>query len=116
LATPGTIAINRLGLSQDQLRPCKDFVADRHHHHHALLATIAGNVPANNIKEFVAYARANPASSIRHLRRRLRTALRREMFKRAAGLDIPVIFYKGSGPVLTDLLGGQVQITMTRPR
>jgi tripartite-type tricarboxylate transporter receptor subunit TctC len=37
------------------------------------------------------------------------------MFKRAAGLDIPIIFYKGSGPAVTDLLGGQVQILMDAP-
>jgi tripartite-type tricarboxylate transporter receptor subunit TctC len=37
------------------------------------------------------------------------------MFKRAAGLDIPVVFYKGSGPVMQDLLGGQVQVTMDAP-
>ena len=37
------------------------------------------------------------------------------MFKRAAGLDIPIVFYKGSGPALTDLLGGQVQIQMDAP-
>ena len=38
-----------------------------------------------------------------------------EMFKRAAGLDIPIIFYKGSGPAVTELLGGQVQVLMDAP-
>ena len=89
----------------------KDFVPIGITTTNALMATIAGNVPANNLKEFVAYAKANPgklnfaisgAGSGPHFGA--------EMFKRAAGLDIPIVFYKGSGPALTDLLGGQVQI------
>jgi tripartite-type tricarboxylate transporter receptor subunit TctC len=73
-------------------------------------------VPAGNLKDFVAYARANPgklnfaisgAGSGPHFGA--------EMFKRAAGLDIPIVFYKGSGPAVTDLLGGQVQVLMDAP-
>ena len=73
-------------------------------------------MPANNLKEFIAYAKANPgklnfavsgAGSGPHFGA--------EMFKRAAGLDIPLVFYKGSGPGSTDLLGGQVQVLMDAP-
>jgi tripartite-type tricarboxylate transporter receptor subunit TctC len=96
--------------------PVKDFVAIGITTTNALLATIAGNVPANNLKEFIAYAKANPgklnfaisgAGSSPHFAA--------EMFKRAAGVDIPIIFYKGSGPAVTELLGGQVQVLMDAP-
>jgi tripartite-type tricarboxylate transporter receptor subunit TctC len=113
LGNTGTIAINQSVYPKMNYDAVKDFVAIGITTTNALMATIAGNVPANNIKEFVAYAKANPgklnfaisgAGSGPHFGE--------EMFKRSAGLDIPLIFYKGSGPVLTDLLGGQVQITM----
>ena len=113
LGNTGTIAINQSVYPKMNYDAVKDFVPIGITTTNALLATIAGNVPANNLKEFVAYAKANPgklnfaisgAGSGPHFGA--------EMFKRSAGLDIPMIFYKGSGPVLTDLLGGQVQITM----
>jgi tripartite-type tricarboxylate transporter receptor subunit TctC len=112
LGNTGTIAINQSVYPKMNYDALKDFVPIGITTTNALMATIAGNVPANNIREFVAYAKANPgklnfaisgAGSGPHFGA--------EMFKRAAGLDIPVVFYKGSGPVLTDLLGGQVQVT-----
>ncbi len=116
LGNTGTIAINQAVYPKMNYDAVKDFVPIGITTTNALLATIAGNVPANNIKEFVAYAKANSgklnfaisgAGSGPHFGA--------EMFKRAAGLDIPVVFYRGSGPVMTDLLGGQVQITMDAP-
>src|SRR6187455_225473 len=116
LGNTGTIAINQAVYPKMNYDAVKDFVAIGITTTNALLATIAGNVPANNIKEFVAYAKANPgklnfaisgAGSGPHFGA--------EMFKRAAGLDIPIVFYKGSGPAVADLLGNQVQITMDAP-
>ncbi len=67
-------------------------------------------MPVNSVPEFIAYAKANPAKinlasfgagSISHV------AV--ELFKIAAGLDAVHVPYRGSAPMLTDLLGGQVQ-------
>ena len=116
LGNTGTIAINQSVYAKMTYDAVKDFVAIGITTTNALMATIAGNVPANNLKEFIAYAKANPgklnfaisgAGSGPHFGA--------EMFKRAAGLDIPIVFYKGSGPALTDLLGGQVQVLMDAP-
>ena len=116
LGNTGTVAINVSVYAKMPYDPVRDFVAIGITTTNALLATIAGNVPVNNLKEFIAYAKANPgklnfaisgAGSGPHFGA--------EMFKRAAGLDIPIIFYKGSGPAVTDLLGGQVQILMDAP-
>ncbi len=69
-------------------------------------------VAANSVREFVAFARANPdklnyasqgSGSTSHLAA--------EMFKSmAGGLSITHIPYKGTAPALTDLLGGQVDL------
>lgn len=67
-------------------------------------------VPVKSVPEFIAYAKANPArinlasfgaGSISHVAG--------ELFKIAAGLDAVHVPYRGSAPLLTDLLGGQVQ-------
>lgn len=116
LGNTGTVAINVSVYPKMPYDPVKDFVAIGITTTNALMATIAGNVPAANLQEFVALAKKNPgklnfaisgAGSGPHFGA--------EMFKRAAGLDIPIVFYKGSGPALTDLLGGQVQVLMDAP-
>jgi tripartite-type tricarboxylate transporter receptor subunit TctC len=67
-------------------------------------------VPVNTVPEFIAYAKANPgkismasfgAGSISHVAG--------EMFKMDTGVDMIHVPYNGSGPMLIDLLGGQVQ-------
>ena len=67
-------------------------------------------VPARNIAEFVAYAKANPDAvnmassgngSVNHLIG--------EMFNTAAGIKMTHVPYKGAAGALTDLIGGQVQ-------
>ena len=68
-------------------------------------------VKANSVKELIALARAQPgrlayassgAGSSIHMSG--------EMFNHMLGLDITHIPYKGSGPAVTDLIGGQVQM------
>jgi tripartite-type tricarboxylate transporter receptor subunit TctC len=67
-------------------------------------------VPVKTVPEFIAYARANPhkitmasygTGSISHVAG--------ELFKTSTGLDMLHVPYRGSTPMLTDLLGGQVQ-------
>jgi tripartite-type tricarboxylate transporter receptor subunit TctC len=67
--------------------------------------------PAKTIPEFIAYARANPG--------RLSMAsggigsgshMAGELFKMMAGVDMVHVPYRGAGPALSDLLGGQVQV------
>src|SRR3954453_2267815 len=76
-----------------------------------LLVSTAPNVPANNLKEFFDLVRKEPAKftfatssfgSAGHL------AV--ELLKRDAGVDTLVIPYKGAGPMLNDIMGGQIQL------
>ena len=74
------------------------------------------SVPVNNLKEFIAYAKANPGKlnyasqgngSVSHIGT--------EIFKQITGVEIVHVPYKGSGPAVQDVLAGQVQVFITTP-
>jgi len=68
------------------------------------------SVPAKNLNEFIAYARANPGKlSYGSAGSGSSPHLAGEMFTRAAKIQATHIPYKGAAPALNDLLGGQVQ-------
>ena len=69
------------------------------------------SMPAKTVPEFIAYAKAHP--------RKINMAsagtgspphVCGELFKMMAGVDLLHLPYRGGGPALTDLLGGQVQV------
>jgi len=69
------------------------------------------SVPAKTIPELIAYAKANPgkiniASGAIGGPGHVAT----ELFKMMTGTDMPLVSYRGGGPALVDLLGGQVQV------
>jgi tripartite-type tricarboxylate transporter receptor subunit TctC len=72
---------------------------------------INSKLPATNVRELITYAKANPArmnygssgnGTTRHLAG--------EIFNRMTGTAITHIPYKGSGPAMTGLIGGEVQL------
>ena len=74
------------------------------------------SVPVNNLKELIAYAKANPGKlnyasqgngSVSHIGT--------EMFKQTTGVDMVHVPYKGSGPAIQDVLAGQVQVFISTP-
>jgi tripartite-type tricarboxylate transporter receptor subunit TctC len=74
------------------------------------LLAIHPGLPAKSVKELIALAKSRPgeitaaASGIGSS-----THLNMELFKVMAGVDILVVPYKGGGPAIADLLGGQVK-------
>ncbi len=69
------------------------------------------SVPAKTVPEFIAYAKANPGKlSFAHGGTGTATHLAGELFKMMAGVDMTHVPYRGTGPAMTDLLGGQVQV------
>ena len=70
------------------------------------------SVPAQTVPEFIAYAKAN-TGKINMASSGVGTSihLSGELFKLMAGVDMQHVPYRGSGPMLTDLLAGQVQIS-----
>jgi tripartite-type tricarboxylate transporter receptor subunit TctC len=70
------------------------------------------SVPAKTVPEFIAYAKANPG--------RINMAspgigsgahIAYELFKMMTGVNLVHVPYRGAGPALVDMLGGQVQVT-----
>ena len=69
------------------------------------------NIPAKNVSELVALAKANPGKySFASSGRGQSIHMSGEMFKYQAGIDITHVPYKGAGPALVDLMGGQVSM------
>ena len=68
------------------------------------------SVPVNTLAEFVAYVKANPGKlSYGSSGPGTLTHLAMEQLKVAADLDIVHVPYRGIGPAITDILGGQTQ-------
>jgi tripartite-type tricarboxylate transporter receptor subunit TctC len=69
------------------------------------------SVPVSSIKELVAYAKANPGKlSYGHSGAGGSQHLTGELLKKMAGIDMVGIPYKGGGQLITDLVGGQIQV------
>lgn len=72
------------------------------------------SVPAKTIREFVDYARANPGKlSYASAGSGAGTHLAGEMLKDRLKIDMLHVPYKGTGPAVTDLIGGQVQVMIS---
>jgi tripartite-type tricarboxylate transporter receptor subunit TctC len=76
-----------------------------------LIMEVHPSVPAKTVAEFIAYAKARPGK-INMGSGGIGTTLHvsGELFKMMTGVDMLHVPYRGAGPMLTDLLGGQVQV------
>jgi tripartite-type tricarboxylate transporter receptor subunit TctC len=72
---------------------------------------VGPNVPVTDMKSFVAWAKANK-SSYGSAGQGSLTHLAMEQFRSAAGFDSVHAAYRGIGPAITDVLGGQTQMMM----
>jgi tripartite-type tricarboxylate transporter receptor subunit TctC len=72
--------------------------------------------PANSVKELIAYAKKNPGKvNFASPGHGTPPHMIGEMFKQRAGIDIVHIPYKGTAAALTDIMGGQVDLTFENP-
>jgi tripartite-type tricarboxylate transporter receptor subunit TctC len=72
------------------------------------------SLPAKTIPELIAYAKANPGKiTIASAGTGSSGHLAGELFKMMAGVNMLHVPYRGAGPALTDLLGGQVLTGVT---
>jgi tripartite-type tricarboxylate transporter receptor subunit TctC len=66
--------------------------------------------PAKTVLEFIAYAKANPGKiNMASAGNGTPSHVSGELFKMMTGVDMSHVPYRGTGPALADLLGGQVQ-------
>ncbi len=76
-----------------------------------LVMAVNNNFPAKDMKELIAYAKANPGKvSFGSSGVGAAAHLTQELFKQVAGLDMIHVPYKGTAPALTDLMGGSLHI------
>ena len=96
--------------------PVKDFTAISFFATSPMMLTVHPSVPAKTVRELIAVAKANPdklnfgssgTASIVHLAG--------ELFNLSAGVKTVHIPYKGTGPALIDLLGGQIAMMFASP-
>jgi len=96
--------------------PVKDFAPVANLLSAPQVLVVRPSLPVKSLKELVAYAKANPdklnyASSGNGSLQHVSTELLNQM----AGIRITHVPYKGTGPAMTDLLGGSVDLTITTP-
>ena len=72
---------------------------------------VTSSLPAKNVAEFIAYCKANPGKiNMASSGSGTSVHLSGELFKSMTGCQMLHVPYKGAGPALTDLIGGQVQV------
>ena len=110
LANTGTMVINPAIYTKSPYDTLKDFQPIARTAQQPLALIVNNDVPVQTLKEFVAYAKANPGKlnygsagngGISHLVP--------EMLKNEMGIFIVHIPFKGSAPAFTDLIAGHVQ-------
>ena len=113
MGTPGTQAINQFIYSKMPYNTEKDFAPVSFVARVPNVLVVHPGVGVKSLPELISHARANPnklnsaspgAGTTGHLSL--------ELFKKMTGVQIQHVPYKGSGPALNDLIGGQVQMTI----
>ncbi len=91
--------------------PVKDFVPVAKVAIIPIVLTVTQRLPVNNLKEFIAYAKANPGKmSYASSGPGTPSQLEMELFKQAAGIDIVEVPYKSTAQAMTDVVGGQIDM------
>jgi tripartite-type tricarboxylate transporter receptor subunit TctC len=106
-----THAINPTLYASIPYDPVRDFIPVTQVASTPNVLVVNPSVPAANVREFIAYAKANPGKlnfgsgstgSAGHLAG--------ELFKTQAGVEMTHVPYKGAAPAMNDLVGGQIQL------
>lgn len=112
--TSGPLAINVSLYRKIGYDPVKSFAPVIQIGHLPNVLVVNPGVPVKSVAELIAYARANPGKlSYASSGNGASSHLAGVLFNNLAGTDFLHVPYKGTGPALTDLLGGQVAMTFT---
>jgi tripartite-type tricarboxylate transporter receptor subunit TctC len=111
LGSVSSLAINTGAFKKLPYDPLKDFAPVSLTFRTPLFLMVAPSVPANNVKELVAYAKANPSAlSYASLGYGSSLHLSGELFKTLANIEIAHVPYKGTTSAIPDLLTGRVSM------
>lgn len=115
MGTPGTQAINQFLYAKMPYDTAKDLVPVSFVVRVPNVMMLNPGVPARNLKEFIALAKAKPCAMSYGTPGNGSTGhLSTELFKTQAGGFITHIPYRGSRPMLQDLMAGQVQVSIDK--
>ena len=110
----GPLAVNPHIFSEVGYDVVRDFAALTRYTQQPMVMTAHPSLPANSFKDLAAHAKQNPgkvtfasSASLQHLGG--------ELFKLAAGVNLTHIPYKGAGPAVIDVLGGNVNTMISNP-
>ena len=93
-----------------------DFVPVTDVHNTYLVLTVNAKLPAANVKELIALAKARPGKlNYGHTGIGVSPHLAAEMFRIAAGIDVVAVPYKGDAPLVPALIADEVQYTVLPP-
>lgn len=113
-AFSGPIAVNPHIFREVGYDALRDFAPLTRFTQQPMIMTAHPSLPVTSLKELAAHAKANPgkvnfasSASLQHLAG--------ELFKIAAGVNLTHIPYKGAGPAVLDLLGGNVNTMISNP-
>ncbi len=96
--------------------PIKDFTPISQVAYYSLVLVAHTAVPASNLKDLVALAKAQPGKlAMVSAGNGTPTHLTAELFRTAAGIDFLHVPYKGAAPATNDLLAGQGQLMFNNP-
>jgi len=111
LGGTGTLAIDPTLYPNVGYDPRKDFAPVGLIATSPLIVLVNQSVPARNVQELIALAKAQPGK-LNYASAGIGSGIHlgTVLFAETAGIELTHIPYKGSGPALTDLLGGHVQI------
>lgn len=110
--TQGTQAANLALYKNVRYDPIKDFIPVHGIAESPLVLVINPNKSFKTIPELVAYAKLNPGTlNYGSAGAGTGTHLTAELFQLAAGIKMTHVPYKGSGPGLTDLIAGNLDLT-----
>ena len=110
----GALCINPFLYPNAGFDPNRDFAPITLATQQPYLIVVHPSVPAKSIKELIALAKTNPGKLSFGSSGSL-PQLAGELMKYMAGIDMVHVPYKGAGPALIDLIGGQLDLTFTTP-
>ena len=111
--TPAPITMNKLMYTSLNYDSDKDFIPVILAAKSPLIITTKLDFPAKTLGELIAYAKQNPGKvNVGHPGKGTLGHITSELVQQIAGVQMTNVPYRGSSPLMTDLLGGQVDVAM----
>jgi tripartite-type tricarboxylate transporter receptor subunit TctC len=116
VTSEGTITINPSVYAKLPYVAMRDLTSITQLIKYANVVVVNPAVPANTVKELIAYAKSQPGKlSYSHPGTGTAQQLAVELFKLTVGVDIISVPFKGGGPAMISLIGNEVQLSFATP-